>query len=299
MNIAAMRESIDEEIRGRDLFKKYNTVSSIDILEVIDLKERLEQFSWGILYLYIHSFKNDQIGKQDIAIAANVEMLCLSSKILDDFLDEDTSISEIISKQNIVLLFTNFLIESLKHLCYHPSYEHGLVYLQEAIYGEWLDVNKTVLDGITEQEYLDNIIQKTVSIFKFVAVFANPEERSLWDDFSIYAGTAMQLSNDINAIFNDGKSDLLKLKPTLPLLKSLNVLNEDKKAEMERMFSSILKGDTCLDPIREAITASGSLDYCLLLRELYKEKCTELLNEHFPEKELLVQELLEYLELVN
>ncbi|KGE19802.1 polyprenyl synthetase family protein [Paenibacillus wynnii] len=300
MNTETIIEEIFTEINERTLFDKYNNGSEAGILQVIDLRHMLKQFSWGLLYLYIYSFRNKPIVKEDITLAANIEMLCLSSKILDDLLDEDKpAIAESIGNNNVIFLFADLLIESLSRLHTHSSNERGYVHLQSAMLGEWMDVNKTVIDGITEQQYLNQILPKTVAILKLVAAFADPEEQVFWEKFLTYAGTAMQLSNDLHAVFNDTKSDLPKLKPTLPLLKMLEISDENTKAEMKMTLVSYAAGGISIAALREAIIASGSLEYCILTRELCKDKCSQMLYERFPENVNLNAGLLMYLGLVT
>lgn len=300
MDTATMVEEIMGDIQSRTLFDKYNQGTDAGILQVIDLRHRLHQFSWGVLYLYISSFRNKPLTGEDIAMAANIEMLCLSSKLLDDLLDEDNpAASECIGKNNVIFLFADLLIDSLKRLHKQSSGEQGYELLQSAMLGEWLDVNRTVLDGISEHQYYNEILPKTVAVFKYVAAAADPAELDFWGEFFTCAGTAMQLGNDLHAVFSDVKSDLPKLKPTLPLLKTLEVTDERKRLEMKEAFLSFAAGNSSRDTLREAISASGSLEYCILTRELCIEKCIRMLYGHFPGNPSLAAELLKYLSLVE
>ncbi|WP_165861332.1 polyprenyl synthetase family protein [Paenibacillus paeoniae] len=300
METAAVVEDIILDIQGRTLFHKYNKNDGSELLTVINLPHRMKQFSWGILYLYLRSFKRESITPASIEAAANIELLCLASKIMDDVLDGDNvELEEYIGRSNAIILITDLMFESLKNLHDLSPGEEGYGYLQSALSGEWVDVNRTVLDGMSEKLYYNEILPKTVGVLKYVAAVADVDRKVFWEEFFTHAGIALQIGNDLHAVFDERKSDIARLKPTLPLLKAMDHADESKRAELKALYASFAEGRCSMEEVKKAIIESGALEYCILIREMCKETCTRMLLVHFPEDRVLVHEFLTYLRLAG
>ncbi|MEJ8303499.1 polyprenyl synthetase family protein [Saccharibacillus sacchari] len=275
------------EIEQRPLFKKYDRLSEQPILHILKLKENMNRFSWGKFYIQIHKLGNASKQPPSIQIAADLELIGFASRMLDNLVDEDDPhVERHIGRANTLILFTEILIESfgqLQRLLPDES-EQIQHYLMSALSGEWTDINRTAADGISEREYMQHILPKTSSVFKLVAVCGDAGNMTFWDEFLDYAGLAFQLSNDMAGLYAETKSDLLMLRPTLPILKAVDVQDERLAAERSRIMCSYASGEGTLESVRSVIEDSGALEYCYLIRELHKEKCREMLSQQFPDR---------------
>lgn len=293
-------EQIWLEIERRPLFAKYDRLFQERILHKIKLKEEISRFSWGSLYVEIHALGTSLDPKPSIAVAADLELIGFASRMLDDLLDEDNPrIEQSIGRANTLILFTEILIESFGrlHRLVPGESERIQQELANALHGEWTDINFTALDGIGEHDYMQQILPKTASIFKLVAVCADPDRTKFWDEFLTYASLALQLSNDMAALYVEAKSDLGKLRPTLPILKAIDVEDEEVRERRSFMMRSYAAGSGSLEAARSAIEESGALEYCYLIRELHKEKCREMLSEQFPDRLAQTEALFRVLQL--
>lgn len=283
----ALLEQIYLEIERRPLFAKYDRLSEERILHRIQFKQEISRFSWGSLYMQIHSLRAFSDEQPSVEIAADLELIGFASRMLDDLVDEDNPrIEQSIGRANTLILFTEILIESFGrlHRLLPGESERIQQELAGALHGEWTDINRTALDGLGERDYMQQILPKTASIFKLVALCADPGRMKFWDEFLTYASLALQLSNDMAALYVESKSDLGKLRPTLPILKAVDVEDEEVRKRRSLAMRSYAAGSGSLEAARSAIEESGALEYCYLIRELHKEKCREMLSEQFPDR---------------
>ncbi|WP_172196875.1 polyprenyl synthetase family protein [Saccharibacillus qingshengii] len=287
-------EEIYLEIERRPLFEKYDRQWEEPILHILKLKEELARFSWGSFYVQIHKLGSASYTLPSIEIAADLELIGFASRMLDNLVDEDNPrIEQRIGRANTLLLFTEILIESFGRLqrLLPDAGEAIQQYLMSALHGEWMDINRTALDGMAEREYMQQILPKTSSIFKLIALCGDPGGMKFWDEFLDYAGLAFQLSNDMAGLYAETKSDLRMLRPTLPILKAVDVDDERIKAQRSRIIRAYATGEETLEAARSAIEESGALEYCYLIRELHKEKCREMLSEQFSDRLAQTEEL--------
>lgn len=293
-------EQIYLEIARRPLFEKYAGCSSETILHILKLREDLFRFSWGNLYIQIHKLVRAADLPPSIEVAADLELIGFASRMLDNLVDEDDPrMEQQIGRANTLLLFTEVLVESFGRLQrFLPDRSAAIqTYLMHALSGEWADVNRTALDGIGETEYRQQILPKTSSIFKLAALCGDPDHMEFWEEFLDYASLALQLANDMAALYAEEKSDLSKLRPTLPILKTIDVADPSLREERIRILRAYSAGKGDLETVRAAIEESGSLEYCYLVRELHKEKCREMLSEQFSDRLAQTEALFRLLQL--
>lgn len=297
MNRAAGIEDMVGAIRRRTLLDKYGRDGGATVLEALNLPLRLNRFSWGGLYLLLAGYADRLCGAETEEIAVSVELLCLSSKILDDLADGDNpALADAIGESGAVFLFTDLLVDCLRRLNRVSEEPDRLyAYLQEALHGEWIDVSRTAFDGMDEERYMTEILPKSAAFFKIVAFLADPGRREFWEAFCDSAAAATQLLNDLHGVFSEGKSDLARLRPTLPLIKALDMPEEYGRAETARLLRGCAAGDVPQEAARERLAASGALEYCAIIREMHKERCAELLRTRFPEEQERNARLLDYL----
>lgn len=278
-------EEVYQELASRTLFDKYDRQSGQQIMQLSDFRERMQRFSWSELYLRIHGLGNDSSKPFSVELAADLELIAFSSQVLDDILDEDNKeFEQSIGRANMMILFTEILLTSLHRLQSFDSKKINqiYVYLLQALQSEWMDVNCSLLDEMDDETYIQNILPKSSAVFKLVAYYADEPNIEFWDEFFTYASLRLQLSNDLAAIYNLKKSDLKKLKPTLPLLKVLDIQDEHTRFKRSHFFLTYALGLEQIKNLHKKIEESGTLEYCRLLQALYQEKCTVMLRERFP-----------------
>ena len=276
-----------ERIRDNNIILRYNSLLALDILSILQLKARVEHFSFALFYLLIKK-ETGQISSllendEELDIAITIEILLLTADILDDIIDDDDEITKICGKEVLMLLVTELLVWSINKLSLIPLYHKNSKYLNEALYGEWNDINFKFTDELIDEEfYFRKILKKSESLFNFVCGIADDDNEEVWKKFSEYYAAYLQINNDVSDIYNSNKSDIDKKRVTLPLIKAYQLYtNEVTDASINSNLS-----------FQKFSIDSGAIEYSLMIQLEYKNQCKQLLKSYFNNDQIL-----DYLEL--
>jgi octaprenyl-diphosphate synthase len=168
--------------------------------------------------------------------------------------------------------------------------------------GEVLQLSKVRDASTTEEIYMEVIRGKTAMLFEAsthsaaALTNASHEQREALRTFGDHLGIAFQLVDDLLDYRGDattlGKNvgdDLAEGKPTLPLIYTMR---EGTPEQASLVRQAIQKGGIeDLERIREAVEASGSLDYTAQLARDYAERaiaCLDVLPAS-PHKDALIE----------
>lgn len=155
--------------------------------------------------------------------------------------------------------------------------------------GEVLQLSKVRDANTDEATYMEVIRSKTAMLFEAashsaaVLAGAKTDQIEALREFGDALGIAFQLMDDLLDYSGDaaemGKNvgdDLAEGKPTLPLIYTMRHGTEEQAALVRQ---AIQKGGTeDITPIREAVTASGALDYTARLAQQHADRAVALLD---------------------
>ena len=155
--------------------------------------------------------------------------------------------------------------------------------------GEVLQLSKVRDANTDEATYMEVIRSKTAMLFEAashsaaVLAGAKADQIEALREFGDALGIAFQLMDDLLDYSGDaaemGKNvgdDLAEGKPTLPLIYTMRHGTEEQAALVRQ---AIQKGCTeDITPIREAVTASGALDYTARLAQQHADRAIALLD---------------------
>ena len=155
--------------------------------------------------------------------------------------------------------------------------------------GEVLQLSKVRDANTDEATYMEVIRSKTAMLFEAashsaaVLAGAKTDQIEALREFGDALGIAFQLMDDLLDYSGDaaemGKNvgdDLAEGKPTLPLIYTMRQGTEEQAALVRQ---AIQKGGTeDITPIREAVTASGALDYTARLAQQHADRAIALLD---------------------
>ena len=155
--------------------------------------------------------------------------------------------------------------------------------------GEVLQLSKVRDANTNEATYMEVIRSKTAMLFEAashsaaVLAGAKADQIEALREFGDALGIAFQLMDDLLDYSGDaaemGKNvgdDLAEGKPTLPLIYTMRHGTEEQAALVRQ---AIQKGGTeDITPIREAVTASGALDYTARLAQQHADRAIALLD---------------------
>lgn len=163
-------------------------------------------------------------------VAAGVELLILSSDILDDLQDQDAPSMpwmQIPPAEALNVAVGLLLVgqQSLIQLLHEPNIRLSALELVQdkllcSLNGQMTDLQNDVEDT---DKYLEMIKEKSASLFVMAcglgALMASGERHYLVEEYAEYMGLSAQLNNDCQDIFNwSEKGDFKRRKRTFPIL---------------------------------------------------------------------------------
>lgn len=228
-------------------------------------------------------------------LAAVVEMIHTATLIHDDVLD-DATIRRHLETVNArwdneaSVLLGDYLFT--KAMCMVSSLESTFACqaIAEAgrrmCEGELRQVETRGNYDLTEEVYLDIIAGKTAALCACCCRLgahyagADPERREAYARFGLNLGIAFQITDDVLDVLGDeattGKSlgtDLLKQKPTLPIIRLLSELDGDERAKLIAILTR--PEDRNPEALRRRLERAGAISYARQKAVAYARRAAE------------------------
>ncbi|WP_201527700.1 polyprenyl synthetase family protein [Psychrobacter frigidicola] len=227
---------------------------------------------------------NDNPSEQSMHLAAITEMLHTATLVHDDVIDEsnqrrgkptanatwDNATAVLVGDYLIARAFN--LLVGFQSLPLLQLFSDGTCDIAE---GEVLQLQHQHNPEATENDYLRIIDGKTSRLFMMAtqgAAILRDQNQYLpaLADFGQHFGNAFQIIDDILDYNGDselmGKNlgdDLAEGKPTLPTIKTLELLQESNPNGYKQLRIAVQTGKTPnAEQLIELVRGSGSLDYC-------------------------------------
>jgi len=261
-------------------------------------------FSWSEFYTYIVRFHHCLQPNIIIPYAAAIEFLILATDLFDDIADEETKniMRENVTIGEIVTIANALFVEAIHLIALHTPRNlkteicRMMKELKEACNGQWRDLHFTISSSIpTEKQYFQLISQKSSSLTRLVCQLGAGSLAYKWYDIATYIGISGQLRNDAKDILCDKKSDLIRKKATLPLIKALEYsFTHDNGWLLETLHSTDFPEHISI--IKNYIQKTGALDYCFILSDIFMKRAMKQIEDCFPTKREAIHALKTYLE---
>lgn len=172
-------------------------------------------------------------------LAISFEIALLSGDIFDDIMDQDNlettwgrlSLSDALCVANWLYTQSYSIIVHTPTNIFSSDYKTTLLksmthYISEAMVGQWQEQKLNSLN-MTEDDYFRYINLKSGKLVEMIFVCMAHYDSKYSSDINKFAaigqriGIALQIRNDTFDILSTLKSDLVELKPNLPLLKGI------------------------------------------------------------------------------
>ncbi|WP_308729409.1 polyprenyl synthetase family protein [Bacillus atrophaeus] len=216
-----------------------------------------------------------------IELGAGIEIITLSSDILDDIQDNDNltapwmNIDQSVALSAVFSLYTVGL-HSLNAVDPNSDIVNCIIkYCLDAMQGQHRDIiNKPQ----TEEDCLEAMKLKCGSLFALANVsatmLATGTYNKVVESYSYSKGIFEQIYGDYTALFNPNRSDILKDKHTLVNLFLKRLFNKDSEELLtifknENLFYELLSKEEFMGKLKKA----GVTQYVSVLHKIYKKKC--------------------------
>ncbi|WP_028303706.1 octaprenyl diphosphate synthase [Oceanospirillum maris] len=216
-----------------------------------------------------------------IPLSALVEFIHTATLLHDDVVDEsdmrrgrDTANNKWGNAPSVLVgdfLYTRAfeLMVNIGHMDILKIYANATNVIAE---GEVLQLTNVRNPKISEEQYMAVIKAKTAMLFEAATQSAailsggSDEQQKMMADYGNYLGLAFQLQDDLldykgdaSAMGKNVGDDLAEGKPTLPLIRAMQVGSEE---DAKLIRKAIRKGGLeLLEPVLEIINKTGALDY--------------------------------------
>jgi octaprenyl-diphosphate synthase len=233
--------------------------------------------------------------------AALVELLHTATLVHDDVVDEAHERRGFLSipalwKTKASVLSGDYLLAKGLLLSLENKDFRVLELMSDAVRrmseGELLQLQKSRLLNITEEDYFTIISNKTASLLASAcaagAYTANQDEKQvdLLRSFGEYTGIAFQIKDDLFDYGTDdvGKptgNDIREKKLTLPLIFTLKNSSKENRRALIYTIKNKNKDESSIKAVIDVVTKAGGIQYATEKMEFYKQKALEAL-EKFP-----------------
>ena len=237
--------------------------------------------------------------------ASLVELLHTATLVHDDVVDESTERRGFFSvyalwKNKASVLVGDYLLAKGLSL----SMEHNdiaiLQILSDAVKkmseGELLQLEKSRLLNISEEDYFTIITNKTASLLASACAAgaytasSDNEKRELMRRFGEYTGIAFQIKDDLFDYGTDdvGKptgNDIREKKLTLPLIYTLKHVDASQRRKLIYIIRNRNQESSGIREIIAAVKNAGGIQYATSVMESYTSKALEILHSFSPSQE--------------
>jgi octaprenyl-diphosphate synthase len=243
-----------------------------------------------------------EINEKTYRAASLVELLHTATLVHDDVVDEATERRGYFSvyalwKNKASVLVGDYLLAKGLLLSLENKDFKTLHILSDAVSrmseGELLQLEKSRLLNITEDDYFNIIKNKTASLLASAcAAGAN----STTDDdqfiekmklFGEYTGIAFQIKDDLFDYGTDdvGKptgNDIKEKKLTLPIIYTLQNADNNKRKQLKYLLKNSNRRKESVNFIIEEVKKSGGIEYTVQKMDEFKTKALEILHSFPP-----------------
>lgn len=240
-----------------------------------------------LMTLLVSRMLSDVSDKRAMELAAITEMLHTATLVHDDVIDESglrrgkptanamwNNATAVLVGDYLIARSFNLLV-GFDDMALLKLFSDGTCEIAE---GEVLQLEHQHNIETTEQDYLAIIDGKTARLFVMATVGAamlhgKHDDKVLiqaLSDFGQHFGNAFQIIDDVLDFMGDSRvmgknlgDDLMEGKPTLPIIKALELLKNSQSLNYDTLRLAVQTGKTDdIQALIELVKCSGALDYC-------------------------------------
>ena len=278
-------------------------VSLLDKIMHYIIKRKGKQMRPMFVFLCSKLFNN--VNESTYTAASLIELLHTATLVHDDIIDESNFRRGFFSinslwKNKISVLVGDFLLSRGLLLAVEKEEFKILKIVSKAVKemseGELLQIEKTRKLDITEEIYYEIIKKKTATLISACcesgaqASNASPEDVEKMSDFGEKAGIAFQIKDDLfdytqNPLIGKPTGiDIREKKMTLPLIYTLNKVDDKTKKYIINTIKNDSKNSKKVEEIIKLVKSNNGLDYAERKMNLYYQQALNILEE-FPNNE--------------
>ncbi|GAC1382449.1 MAG: polyprenyl synthetase family protein [Ginsengibacter sp.] len=267
------------------------------------------------MFVFLSAKLHGEINESTYRAAALVELLHTATLVHDDVVDESMERRGFFSinalwKNKVAVLVGDYLLSKGLLLSINAGEFTQLQILSEAVKqmseGELLQIEKSRNLNLNEEIYFEIIRSKTASLLSSacaVGAWSTSNNQEIADKmklFGEYTGIAFQIKDDLfdygaEKVGKPTGNDIKEKKLTLPLIYTLNNVEESKKRRIIQIVKNNNKNKQKVQEVIDEVVLAGGIDYAIQIMYNYRDKALEVLH-NFPKTEVrdALEELLRF-----
>ena len=306
LKIKNIKHPISEEMSLFENKFKESLKTNVSLLDKIMhyiIKRKGKQMRPMFVFLCSKLFNN--VNESTYTAASLIELLHTATLVHDDIIDESNFRRGFFSinslwKNKISVLVGDFLLSRGLLLAVEKEEFKILKIVSKAVKemseGELLQIEKTRKLDITEEIYYEIIKKKTATLISACcesgaqASNASTEDIEKMSDFGEKAGIAFQIKDDLfdytqNPLIGKPTGiDIREKKMTLPLIYTLNKVDDKTKKYIINTIKNDSKNSKKVEEIIKLVKSNNGLDYAEKKMNSYYQQALNILEE-FPNNE--------------
>ncbi|WP_342514206.1 polyprenyl synthetase family protein [Sporosarcina sp. FSL K6-1522] len=274
------------------------------LLMFVDYQSK-QGFSFGELLVLHYNQFNGVVTEEIYSVAAAVEMLILSSNMLDDFEDEDcmdkpwsTEVPLSLNATTALLFLSASVIRTTDFKNKDKAISILIEYALRSINGQHKDLLNS---SRNETDYIEMTLEKSGSLVTLACligtVLATDDYPKEIVTYSELIGLVGQITNDLKDITTwNEKNDLLNKKFTLPIIYLLNYPDDDLQF-IRDYYNNKSSADEVIknqELISRKLVETGAITYTEVIRKMHQNRA---LNEvkRLPVDQHYIDQLVKYI----
>lgn len=267
------------------------------------------------MFVFLSAKLHGTVNESTYRAAALVELLHTATLVHDDVVDESLERRGFLSvnalwKNKIAVLVGDYLLSKGLLLSTEAGDFNHLQILSEAVKqmseGELLQIEKARKLNLKEEIYFEIIRSKTASLLSSacaVGAWSTSKDEKITERMKLFGektGIAFQIKDDLFDYGNEdvGKptgNDLKEKKLTLPLIYTLNNVNESERRKIIYIVKNENKNQEKIKYVLQKVIDSGGIQYATDKMIQYRDEALSILFE-YPESDIRkgLEELVRY-----
>lgn len=229
---------------------------------------------------------------KEVLIGDWIDKFFICTDIIDDIIDKDNSDLEPIIDLDICLpIFLNKVLTNIQQLVSQTNFSCFADYISKALLSQQQEIHHTLSTHTDESTYFHIIIKQSVYLLQSILVLVDSKAPQSAFNAVQYLAFFSQIKNDVEDILQPVSKDLLYLRPTLPLIKTLRYALQNNEISFLEVLNSQSEGKISQHHVNKLlymIDNSNSLEDCAELALYYFKLAERTLLHDFPEKEKII-----------
>lgn len=276
--------------------KTFFSMEEYDYLENVFATKVNNIASWGVYTFLLSAVKSKgNSTKQVMKNAFYIELFIIATDFVDDYMDRDNpEFSQLDNPKMLTFNLLRFALNNLSKCIPTRFFNAFLKHLASSLNYQSLESKSRLFLSSEEDTYFRYNILRSVYLVHAISEIVLLESKKDLFRFSYMWAGFNQIQNDIRNILSEHSSDLISKKPTLPIVRAFEDI--DQTDEIYPLYFSYINDHEFHEfkRLQVFIENSGSIEYATMLSKICFQRAMKYLHAVYPNSENNILQLERY-----